>query len=84
MTVRRKPVLRKWKVLNTQHRTKGLFRDALSLPNELCDGTRLSWGGLSDNELGWIHGLLPVEEIDDRNTALKAVLRVSPRQRRSR
>ena len=58
MTVRRNLVMRIWKVLNTQHRTKELFRDAWSLPNEHCDGTRSSWGGLSDNELKWIHGLL--------------------------
>lgn len=42
ITLRRKPVIRTWKVQNTQHSRKEPFTNAWNMPKQPCDGTRSS------------------------------------------
>jgi hypothetical protein len=47
ITLGRKPVIRTWKVQNTQHSRKEPFANAWNMPRESCDGKRSCCVGLN-------------------------------------
>ena len=51
ITPRRRPVIRTWKVQNTQHSRKEPFTNAWNMPKQPCDGMRSSCVGLNNVDL---------------------------------